>query len=315
MSDLLSQTSPSDLERTSHAQAHRQHLPPLSRLRRTLEGRPRPSGRAPDRPADGHPGHHGREYRAPESRDGSRASWLVRQLDDHELLPDLRQPAPLRRPRRRLARTTPDVPDRSRHLHRLLVRLGDGRHRRRPLRGSRGPGSRRRDALPGSARDHHVRVPRPPAREGARCLGSRRRRRCCDRRPRRRRPDRVHRLADDLLRQPPRRSSARDRRSEGHPGRHPEAALEGSRPSGAVLATTSLGAIVFAITQAEGAGWTSVQTNLFGLGGLAGLALFAALERRTETPLLRIDRLADRAVGGGLFRCSPQPARSSGSSS
>ena len=70
---------------------------------------------------------------------------------------------------------------------------------------------------------------------------------------------------------------------------------------GAVLATTSLGSIVFAITQAEGAGWTSAQTHLFGLGGLAGLAAFAALERRTDTPLLRIERLADRAVGGGLF--------------
>ena len=70
---------------------------------------------------------------------------------------------------------------------------------------------------------------------------------------------------------------------------------------GALLATTSLGAIVFAITQAEGAGWTSAQTHLFGLGGLAGLAVFAALERRTATPLLRIERLADRAVGGGLF--------------
>jgi EmrB/QacA subfamily drug resistance transporter len=70
---------------------------------------------------------------------------------------------------------------------------------------------------------------------------------------------------------------------------------------GALLATTSLGAIVFAITQAEGAGWTSVQTHLFGLGGLGGLAAFAALERRTGTPLLRIERLADRAVGGGVF--------------
>jgi EmrB/QacA subfamily drug resistance transporter len=70
---------------------------------------------------------------------------------------------------------------------------------------------------------------------------------------------------------------------------------------GAVLATASLAAIVFAITQAEGAGWTSVQTHLFGLGGLVGLAAFAALERRTDTPLLRIERLADRAVGGGLF--------------
>jgi EmrB/QacA subfamily drug resistance transporter len=70
---------------------------------------------------------------------------------------------------------------------------------------------------------------------------------------------------------------------------------------GAVLVTSSLGAIVFAITQAEGAGWTSVQTHLFGLGGLAGLAAFAVLERRADTPLLRIERLADRAVGGGLF--------------
>jgi EmrB/QacA subfamily drug resistance transporter len=70
---------------------------------------------------------------------------------------------------------------------------------------------------------------------------------------------------------------------------------------GAALATTSLAAIVFAITQAEGSGWTSAQTHLFGLGGLAGLVAFAALERRTGTPLLRIERLADRAVGGGLF--------------
>jgi EmrB/QacA subfamily drug resistance transporter len=70
---------------------------------------------------------------------------------------------------------------------------------------------------------------------------------------------------------------------------------------GALLATTSLAAIVYAITQAEGAGWTSTQTHVFGLGGLAGLAAFAALERRTDTPLLHVERLADRAVGGGLF--------------
>src|SRR3954447_19596484 len=70
---------------------------------------------------------------------------------------------------------------------------------------------------------------------------------------------------------------------------------------GAVLATTSLGAIVFAITQGQTAGWMSLQTLLFGLGGLAGLSAFAAFERRTDAPLLRIERLADRAVGGGLF--------------
>jgi EmrB/QacA subfamily drug resistance transporter len=70
---------------------------------------------------------------------------------------------------------------------------------------------------------------------------------------------------------------------------------------GALLATTSLGATVFAISQGETAGWTSLQTLTSGLGGLAGLAAFAAFERRTDAPLLRIERLADRAVGGGLF--------------
>ena len=64
--------------------------------------------------------------------------------------------------------------------------------------------------------------------------------------------------------------------------------------------TVSLGAIVFAITQAEGAGWASAQTLLLGIGGVAGLGAFAALEHRSATPLLRLDRLADRAVGGGL---------------
>jgi EmrB/QacA subfamily drug resistance transporter len=70
---------------------------------------------------------------------------------------------------------------------------------------------------------------------------------------------------------------------------------------GAVLATTSLGAIVFSISQGQTAGWTSLQTLLFGLGGLAGLTAFAAFERHTDAPLMRIERLADRAVGGGLF--------------
>jgi MFS family permease len=70
---------------------------------------------------------------------------------------------------------------------------------------------------------------------------------------------------------------------------------------GAVLATASLGAIVFAITQAGDVGWASLRTVVVGLGGLSGLAAFAALERRTAAPLLRIERLADRAVGGGLF--------------
>jgi EmrB/QacA subfamily drug resistance transporter len=70
---------------------------------------------------------------------------------------------------------------------------------------------------------------------------------------------------------------------------------------GALLATSSLGAIVYAITQGESAGWTSAQTLMLALGGVAGLAAFAVLETRVEKPLLKVGRLADRAVGGGLF--------------
>jgi EmrB/QacA subfamily drug resistance transporter len=70
---------------------------------------------------------------------------------------------------------------------------------------------------------------------------------------------------------------------------------------GAVLGTGSLAALVFAITQAQSAGWGSTQTIGLVAAGVAGLALFAVSERHTETPLLRIERLADRAVGGGLF--------------
>src|SRR5215218_8391045 len=70
---------------------------------------------------------------------------------------------------------------------------------------------------------------------------------------------------------------------------------------GAILATASLGAIVYAITQGASAGWTSSETLSFALAGIAGLAAFAVLETRVEKPLLNIRRVADRAVGGGLF--------------
>jgi EmrB/QacA subfamily drug resistance transporter len=69
---------------------------------------------------------------------------------------------------------------------------------------------------------------------------------------------------------------------------------------GAAVATLSFGALVYAITQASDAGWASTQTLAIGTAGLAGLAAFAALELRTAQPLLRVQRLADRAVGGGI---------------
>ena len=69
---------------------------------------------------------------------------------------------------------------------------------------------------------------------------------------------------------------------------------------GALVATTSLGALIFAISQADSGGWTSIQTLSIGAVGLVGLAAFTALERHTARPLLRVERLADRAVGGGF---------------
>ena len=69
---------------------------------------------------------------------------------------------------------------------------------------------------------------------------------------------------------------------------------------GAVVVTASLAAIVYAITQGAGAGWTSAPTLGLALAGLAGLAGFGVLETRIDKPLLDVGRLADRALGGGL---------------
>jgi EmrB/QacA subfamily drug resistance transporter len=69
---------------------------------------------------------------------------------------------------------------------------------------------------------------------------------------------------------------------------------------GALLATASLGALVFALSQAETAGWTSAQTLGLGAAALVGVATFVALELRIRRPLLYVQRLGDRAVGGGF---------------
>jgi EmrB/QacA subfamily drug resistance transporter len=69
---------------------------------------------------------------------------------------------------------------------------------------------------------------------------------------------------------------------------------------GAALATGSLGAIVFSLSQATSVGWTSLQTLGIGATGILGLVAFALVEMRTAQPLLQIQRLADRGVGGGF---------------
>ena len=69
---------------------------------------------------------------------------------------------------------------------------------------------------------------------------------------------------------------------------------------GAALATVSLGAVVFALSQAADVGWSSTQTLVVGGAGIVGLLCFVAVELRTKHPLLRIERLGDRGVGGGF---------------
>ena len=69
---------------------------------------------------------------------------------------------------------------------------------------------------------------------------------------------------------------------------------------GALLATTGLGAIVYALSQAADAGWSSAAVLGPAGAGVAGLVAFVLAERRTAHPLLNIDRLSDRGVGGGL---------------
>jgi hypothetical protein len=68
-----------------------------------------------------------------------------------------------------------------------------------------------------------------------------------------------------------------------------------------LLATLSLAALLYAVSQATSAGWASTQTLTLGLLGLAGLTAFAATEAGMSQPLLRVQRLADRAVGGGFL--------------
>ena len=75
--------------------------------------------------------------------------------------------------------------------------------------------------------------------------------------------------------------------------------LRGLDVRGALVATASLGALLYAIAGADEADWTAARTLALGGAAIAGLGAFAALERRTAQPLLRLERLADRATAGG----------------
>ena len=56
----------------------------------------------------------------------------------------------------------------------------------------------------------------------------------------------------------------------------------------AAVVTAGLAAVVFAVVRAPQAGWTSASTLAAGLGGLALLGLFVAMQARLREPLMRL---------------------------
>ncbi|MER6720743.1 MFS transporter [Streptomyces halstedii] len=66
--------------------------------------------------------------------------------------------------------------------------------------------------------------------------------------------------------------------------------------AGAVLVTAGLATVAYGIVQTEAAGWTSPDTLVPLLGGLALLGLFVLVEARTPAPLMPLRVLGVRAV-------------------
>ena len=144
-------------------------------------------------------------------------------------------------------------------------------------------------------------LPRQAAREGAGGLGRGRRRRRRDRRPRRRHAHPGRRLADDLLRQPPRRRRPRRRRVEGRPGATREAALARPRPARRAARHDQ--------PRRDRLRDHAGRQRRLDVGRRRSSAASAAspawprsrsASATPTSPLLRVERLADRAVGGGL---------------
>ena len=70
---------------------------------------------------------------------------------------------------------------------------------------------------------------------------------------------------------------------------------------GALVATASVGGLVYAASQAQDAGWTSMRTLGIGAAALAGLAGFALLEPRTAQPAAARPAAGRPRVGGGFL--------------
>ena len=70
---------------------------------------------------------------------------------------------------------------------------------------------------------------------------------------------------------------------------------------GALSASAGLFALVYGFSEAQTAGWGASETIGFLAGGVLALALFIALQRRSDNPLLPLRVLADRNRGGSYL--------------
>ena len=85
------------------------------------------------------------------------------------------------------------------------------------------------------------------------------------------------------------------------PADHARPRWRGLDLRGALLATASLAALVYALSQAADAGWTSAQTLGLGLAGLVGLGGVRRAARRARARRCSTSRGSrERGVGGGF---------------
>ena len=110
----------------------------------------------------------------------------------------------------------------------------------------------------------------------------------------------AHRLASDLPDQRPSRPRPRRRDDEDRPRRRRPAAMARPRPSWHSPGHREPRSDRLRALQATSAGWASLQTLGIGAAGIFGLVAFTMVEMRTTQPLVQIQRLADRGVGGGF---------------
>ena len=236
------------------------------------------AGRAARRPADGDPRHHGREHRAAEPRQGPAAQRLDRSAgrsratrsssaacsSSAAALADLLG-------RRRLFLTGLGVFT----VSSLASALAGTAGALFAARAGQGLGAAM--LSPAALSIITTSFQGNAAGEGARGLGRGRRRRRSDRRPRRRPADRVRRLADDLLRQPPRR----DRRSRSPRSRSSRATPRSRAGADSTCPARSSAPPAWARSSTRSrrpisAGWGSTQT--------LGLALAGARRASPRSP-------------------------------